>query len=83
MADDDVQRAIGGLQARTSILELRFAAMETRLDERLDVIDQRIASVHDAITGARGGWRVLALLGGIVAFVSTFAIAIYHFLFAR
>lgn len=83
MADADVERALGGLQARTSILETRFAVMETRIDQRLATIDQRVAAVHDVVTGARGGWRMLGTLGAATTIISGVAIAVYHFLFAR
>ncbi|HQT76830.1 MAG: hypothetical protein KGL35_25925 [Bradyrhizobium sp.] len=83
MADAEVERALGGLEARTGILETRFAVMETRIDQRLENIDKRVAAVHDVVTGAKGGWRMLGALGAAAGIVSGLAIAIYHFLFAR
>ena len=79
----DVQRLIGGVEARTTILETRFAIMETRLDQRLDKIDQRVADIHEAVTSARGGWAAVAWLGGAAATIAAVVTAIYHFVFAR
>ena len=83
MSDPDVQRVIGGIEARTTILETRFGIMETRLDQRLDTIDKRVAAVHDVVTGARGGWRMLGVLGAAAGVISGLAMAIYHFFFSR
>lgn len=84
MTDDgDAQRRAGALEARTTMLEARFANMEMRLEARLSTIDVRIAAIHDVVTGARAGWRMLAVLGAIATFISGAAITLYHFFFAR
>ena len=83
MSDPDVQRVIGGIEARTGILESRFAVMEQRIDSRLDRIDSRVSDIHEAITTAKGGWRMLGVLGAAAGVISGVAVTIYHFFFTR
>jgi hypothetical protein len=42
----DMQRVIGGIEARTSILETRFALTETRIDQRLGAIEVMLRSLQ-------------------------------------
>ncbi len=79
----NMNRLAGALEARTTMLEARFTNMEMRLETRLSTIDTRIAAIHDVVTGARGGWRMLGVLGAVMTVISGSAIAFYHFFFAR
>ena len=63
---DDLQQVIAAHNARIAVLEsvveaLRQNTLETRGD---------IKEMHDVMMQSRGGWRVIAALGGLVSVVS-------------
>lgn len=59
MADDpNIHRDLGRLEAQVAALTRQLEAMQTQVRE-----------MHDAITSAKGGWRVLVGVGAVAASV--------------
>ena len=60
MSDDPtLHRDIGRLEAQVSALTSQLATMQSQVRE-----------MHDAITSAKGGWRVLVGVGAVAATLS-------------
>jgi hypothetical protein len=51
---DDTERAIGALQAEVGNLKFQVSALNTKVDELLEVIHQ-----------AKGGWKTIMLVAGV------------------
>lgn len=62
MSDEktDVSRVLGGLEARTGLLEQRMATLEREIKDELRGLYKRIGEVHEAVVSARGSWRAVA-----------------------
>lgn len=78
MSEADVQRFLGAHDARLIELERWRGALEAKIDLRLDRLEDRVGAIHEAVTSARGGWRVLAWLAAAAAAVSGIVNALYH-----
>lgn len=80
---DGYERAIGALEARAQLGEARLAALETRIDQRLDGIEVKLSQVHEAVASARGSWRTVAWLVGAIGTLSAVAAALFHWILPR
>ena len=56
-------RSFGQLEAAVEALDARMQ----RVDSKLGDLDGKLQKLSDAITEARGGWRMALLLGGAAA----------------
>lgn len=83
MTEPSVDYQLGSLSARIALNEQRQAALEQSIDRRLTLIETRVGAVHDVITSGRGGWRMLAALGALVAGLSTVTFAVLHWVWPR
>lgn len=60
MAESDVQRDIGRMEGDIAALVRTVGKMSERLDET----DKKVGDIKTTLAEARGGWRVLMLIGG-------------------
>jgi archaellum component FlaC len=54
-------------------LDERFAYMKeefTKLEKKVDDIDDKLDQVLEALNGAKGGWKMMMLIGSLVASVA-------------
>lgn len=58
--DLQMHRDMGRLEGQVAALNGQVAGMQSKINE-----------MHDAIVSARGGWRVLVVVGGAIAAVSS------------
>lgn len=66
MAEPSVDRDIGRLEERSFAAERRLAAVEEKLDQVLETLQH-----------ARGGWRMLMIVGGGCAAIGSFVTAVW------
>lgn len=84
MTDDfDIQRFLGGIEARTMILEHRVATLENEIRDELKSMGARIDTVHDAIVSARGSWKAVAWLVGASSVIAGAVGAFFHWVLPR
>lgn len=60
MAPTDIQYQLGALTARVSALE----ATNQQLLETMQAMREEMATVNNTLSEAKGGWRVLMMVGG-------------------
>lgn len=79
--NESTEHAIGNLDARMVIMESRMSTLETRIDSRLDRMEESLGEVHAAVISARGAWRAIAWMAGIAgAFSGLLATFIHWFM---
>jgi hypothetical protein len=66
MAEPSVDRDIGRLEERSLAAERRLGAVEEKLDQVLETLQH-----------ARGGWRMLMIVGGGCAAIGSFVTAVW------
>ena len=66
MAEPSVDRDIGRLEERSLAAERRLGAVEEKLDQVLETLQL-----------ARGGWRMLMVVGGGCATIGSFVTAVW------
>lgn len=78
MNDPEVQRFLGAVEARTTMLEKRVAIIEHEIKDELRLITGKIDQISAIVTANTGGRRAIAwtvgLLGGAAALLTT----LYH-----
>lgn len=62
-----MQRFLGAVEARTTMLEKRMDVVERDIKAQLATIDASIQTLRTAIDSSRGGWRAIGWLVGIVS----------------
>lgn len=86
----EVERVVGDLQARMRLMEVAHA--EFRIELRQDRADLRselrevkdhVSAIHEAVTAARGGWKMLGIVGAVMVGVAGIVTTIYHFFVPR
>lgn len=61
----DIERAMGRLEGIVGqVLEAR-SKRDEHVDARLDRIETDIREIRDLLANAKGGWKVLLIIGGI------------------
>lgn len=71
-----MQRFLGAIEARTTMLEKRMDVVERDIKAQLGEIYASIQSLRTATDSSRGGWRALAWAAGVL----TGAAALYTLL---
>jgi hypothetical protein len=60
VSDDDIHRVIGRLEAQVAALTSSLAAVTALLDRN----NLKLSEIEQTLSAARGGYRVLMLVGG-------------------
>lgn len=76
VTDYDMQRFLGAIEARTSMLEKRMDVVERDIKAQLAEIYTSLQTLRTAVDSSRGSWRALAWTAGLV----TGATALYTLL---
>ena len=79
MSDNSpVERAIGNLDARMTMMESRMGRLESSIDARLGRLEAAMDGLHEAVTSARGAWRAVAWISGVAGTIGAAGAAIVH-----
>lgn len=78
-----VERAIGSLDARMTLMEGRVTRVETMIAQRLDRLESSLDEVHEAVTSAKGAWHAIAWMAGIAGTLAAGVTAAMHWLLPR
>lgn len=68
MADSDLQRDLGRMEGDVAALVRSVEKMSKRLDET----DKKVGDIKTTLSEARGGWRMLMLIGGAAGVIGGF-----------
>lgn len=68
-SESSIERALGRVEGKLEqVLDSRKQRDE-HVDDRLARIEAKIEAIGDTIASAKGGWKVLTLVGGIAGLV--------------
>lgn len=73
-----VERAIGSLDARMTLMEGRVSRVEVTIAQRLDSLEKSLDEVHAAVISARGAWRAVAWISGVAGTIGAGVAAFVH-----
>ena len=62
----DVQGELSRIEIRVATLERAMKDGRRELDRRLTSMETKLSSVHDVVTGARGGFRVFVFVASAI-----------------
>lgn len=65
-----MQRFIGAIEARTTMLEKRMDVVERDIKAKLGEIQTSIQTLRTAVDSSRGGWRAMAWVAGLLTGVA-------------
>lgn len=63
----EIVSRLGSLESRVDGLEKRLDESLKELGESVDEVGDKLDTVLETLNQARGGWKVLAVLGGLAA----------------
>jgi len=66
VSDLDMQRFLGAIEARTTMLEKRMDVVERDIKAQLAEIYTSIQTLRTAVDSSRGSWRALAWTAGVL-----------------
>lgn len=75
-----VERVLGNLDGRMTVMESRMASLENQIDSRLKRLESSLDEVHAAVISARGAWRAIAWVAGIAGTLAGGLAAVAHWL---
>lgn len=78
MNDSDVQRHLGAMEARTTILERRMETVERSIQKSLSGIDAKIDALQSAVDSSSGGRRAIAWAVGVLGAATALLTTLYH-----
>ena len=73
-----MERAIGNLDARMTMMEARMGRLESSIDARLGRLETALDGLHEAVTSARGAWRAVAWISSVAATIGAGVAAFVH-----
>jgi hypothetical protein len=73
-----LERDIGGIDARVTMLERRVAVIEREIKEELRALNKKIDGLGDDILASRSSWKAIVWFVGLVATASTVVTALYQ-----
>lgn len=56
-------KILGALEARQSAIERRMLNLESDFKDWMKRIDIHLGEIHDTVSKAQGGWKVLTVIG--------------------
>ena len=78
MDEASMQRFVGAIEARTTMLEKRMDVVERDIKAQLAAIDASIQGIRSAVDSSRGGWRAIAWFVGLMGGVATLLTVLYQ-----
>lgn len=73
-SDLEMGKILGALDARQSAIERRMLTLEGDVKGWMERIDGRLDEIHEKVSQAQGGWKVLTVIGSIAATIAAIAI---------
>ena len=70
MCDPIIHQQLGELKGRLDAQEKRINSLEEDIDARLNHIEAKLDSILEGMAAARGGWKVVSVIGSIILVVA-------------
>lgn len=78
MNDPEVQRFLGAVEARTTMLEKRVAIIEHEIKDELRLINSKIDTINTVVTANTGGRRAIAWFCALLGTTAALLTTLYH-----
>jgi len=76
--DFDIQRFLGAIDARTTMLENRVAIIEHEIKDELRLITGKIDQINAIVTANTGGRRAIAWFAALLGTTAALLTTLYH-----
>lgn len=76
--DTNIDRFVGGVDARVTMLEKRVAVIEREIKDELRSMNEKISELNDSIVASKSGKQAIAWFVGVVGTVAALLTTLYH-----
>lgn len=78
MNDPEVQRFLGAVEARTTMLEKRVAIIEHEIKDELRILSGKVDQINSIVTANTGGRRAIAWFAALLGTIAALLTTLYH-----
>ena len=78
MDDPQMQRFLGSVEARTTLLEKRVAVIEQEIKDELRILANKVDQINTIVTANGGGRRAIAWFAALLGTLAALLTTLYH-----
>lgn len=76
--DPNIDRFVGGVDARVTMLEKRVTVIEREIKDELKALNGKIAKLNDSIVASKSSKEAIAWFVGILGAAAALLTTLYH-----